>query len=90
VLALRRLTAKGMHLSERQRISQLRSFFKRAERIAAGLTPTVVRWLDAAGNTIRSFTPSSRFAGLALFGPLISGEGESSSSASGSVGISIP
>jgi hypothetical protein len=82
--AIRHLVAKGtMHLSERQREALGRLLVKRAEHLSARLIPQTVQWLDAAGNTLRSFTPSSRIRGLALLGLLISGEGESSNVAGG-------
>jgi hypothetical protein len=75
------LVARTPHPSERQRVALERSFFKRAERLAARLIPESVLWLDAAGNTIRSFRPSSRF--LAVLGPLISSGSESSNAEGG-------
>jgi hypothetical protein len=80
--ALHRLASSGSHLrgrrlSERQRIALTRALVKQASMLLARLVPETVRWLDVAGNTIRSYTPRSERHGGGLFGQLLALEGSS-------------
>jgi hypothetical protein len=79
IKALRPLRLGGAHQSERQREKRARALFRRAEQLFLRLIPRTVQWLDAAGGTIRSFSPPSHGGGGAgLFSLLLAGEGASS------------
>jgi hypothetical protein len=87
--ALRHLEIGGAHLSERQREARALTLFRRAQQLFLRLVPRTVQWLDAAGATIRSFSPASRGDAAAEgFFLLLGGLEVSSSAGGGFVGIS--
>jgi hypothetical protein len=73
---LKGLLKGASHLSAGRHAALVRSFLDRARALVAKLVPRRVEWLDAGGNTVRSFTPVSRSHGGGLVGLVLAGEAE--------------
>jgi hypothetical protein len=67
------LAPKHGHLTKRQRERRLNALIKVVLNVLHQLPPTQVRWLDASGNVLRSFTPRRQASGGILVSTGVSG-----------------